>query len=109
MTRRGLSVAPGVSLAVSMSLYVEGIGPPAHPRTQAQPGPEMSEPLLSASGVWVGYGKGADVLTAVDLEIRAGELCAVIGPNGSGKSTLVRALAGLLPVRRGSVRIGGVP
>lgn len=37
----------------------------------------------------------------------AGSTVAVVGPNGSGKSTLIDVLAGLVPVRRGSVVLGG--
>jgi molybdate transport system ATP-binding protein len=41
------------------------------------------------------------------LEIRAGEVVALLGPNGAGKTTLLRALAGLIPVTRGHVRLDG--
>ena len=43
----------------------------------------------------------------VALEIRAGEVVALLGPNGAGKTTLLRALAGLIPVTRGHVRLDG--
>jgi iron(III) transport system ATP-binding protein len=42
----------------------------------------------------------------VSLSIRSGELVAVLGPSGCGKTTLLLAIAGLLPVRSGSIRIG---
>jgi len=38
-----------------------------------------------------------------DLEVGPGEVLAVLGPNGAGKTTLLRALAGLLPITRGSI------
>lgn len=60
---------------------------------------------LSAMGVVAGYG-GRDILHGVDLEIGPG-LCALVGPNGAGKSTLVRALAGLLVPRAGTVALDG--
>ncbi len=41
------------------------------------------------------------------LEIAEGRTVALLGPNGAGKSTAVAALAGLLPLERGSVRLGG--
>lgn len=52
---------------------------------------------------------GRPVLRGIDLQVRKGEVLAVLGANGSGKSTLVRALLGLVPVVRGEVRIFGRP
>ncbi|MDR6867459.1 zinc/manganese transport system ATP-binding protein [Microbacterium resistens] len=46
----------------------------------------------------------ADVLHDVSVELRSGEVTAVVGPNGSGKSTLVELLAGVLRPRCGLVR-----
>lgn len=43
----------------------------------------------------------------VDLEIPAGQLCAIVGPNGAGKSTLIKAVLGLVPRASGQVRFFG--
>ena len=51
-----------------------------------------SSPVLEATGLSKSY--GVPVLTDVDLEVRCGEVHAVIGENGAGKSTLARILAG---------------
>uniref|UniRef100_A0A973W1W0 ABC transporter ATP-binding protein n=1 Tax=Bradyrhizobium septentrionale TaxID=1404411 RepID=A0A973W1W0_9BRAD len=50
---------------------------------------------------------GRNVLTGVSLSLNAGELVTVVGPNGHGKTTLLRAISGLLPVRKGSVSLNG--
>ncbi|MET4060721.1 iron complex transport system ATP-binding protein [Arthrobacter sp. UYP6] len=46
---------------------------------------------------------GRLVVDGVDCTVPAGTLSALVGPNGAGKSTLLRALAGVVPVRAGSV------
>lgn len=43
----------------------------------------------------------------VDLDVDSESVVAVVGPNGAGKTTLLRALAGLIPIQRGRVVIGG--
>jgi branched-chain amino acid transport system ATP-binding protein len=63
-------------------------------------------PLLRLSGVKAGYGRAA-VLHGVDLEVRQGEMVAVIGANGAGKSTLLKAIVGLIPVQAGSLTYHG--
>jgi PrtD family type I secretion system ABC transporter len=47
------------------------------------------------------------VLNAINFEVKAGEALAIIGPSAAGKSTLARALVGIWPALRGSVRIDG--
>lgn len=63
---------------------------------------------LSAHGITVGYG-GAPILDGVNFSAPAGKLTALVGPNGCGKSTLLRAMARVLPVQAGEVRLNGRP
>ena len=64
------------------------------------------EPLLEVRGLEVAYG-GIRAVQGIDLSVSAGEIVALIGANGAGKSTTLKALAGLLPVRAGSLRYAG--
>ena len=66
----------------------------------------MSGALLSLQNLMGGYGSG-DILQGVTLEIWPGEMVATIGRNGVGKSTLMKAIIGLLPIRRGSIYLRG--
>ncbi|MGH7326023.1 MAG: ABC transporter ATP-binding protein [Candidatus Rokuibacteriota bacterium] len=63
--------------------------------------------MLRLEGVEAGYG---DLLAirGVSLEVGRGELVALIGSNGAGKTTTLRAIAGLLPCRRGRIELDGV-
>jgi len=63
--------------------------------------------LLSVQGVGYRYEASGWELAGLSFEARAGEIMAIIGPNGSGKSTLLKIAAGILPPRRGQVRLEG--
>lgn len=65
--------------------------------------PRKGEVLLELSAVSASYG-AVRALDAVDLQLRAGEVHALVGPNGSGKSTALRAAAGVIAVDSGTVQ-----
>jgi len=62
--------------------------------------------VLAARGVTVAYG-GTPVVAEVDLDVRAGEILAIVGPNGAGKSTLLAVLAGDQHPDAGTVTVDG--
>ncbi len=66
----------------------------------------MSPALLSISGLEAGYGD-QQVLFGIDLALVAGEAVSLIGRNGMGKTTSVRALMGLVPMRKGQIMFEG--
>jgi ABC-type branched-subunit amino acid transport system ATPase component len=67
----------------------------------------VSETVVEVRGLRAGYVPEVDIVAELDLVVRRGEIVTVVGPNGAGKSTLVKAIAGLVPVREGSVRLRG--
>jgi ABC-type branched-subunit amino acid transport system ATPase component len=59
---------------------------------------------IEVQGVHAGY-NGIEVLHGIEFSVRSGEVLGVLGRNGMGKSTLIRAIAGIIPVTKGAVRI----
>ena len=62
--------------------------------------------LLEVSDLDVRYG-ASQILFGVGFTLAAGQTLALLGRNGAGKSTTMKALAGLLPARKGSMRLTG--
>ncbi|GAA2655838.1 ABC transporter ATP-binding protein [Streptomyces vastus] len=80
----------------------------------APPPPSGAAPLLSAEGLHVTFPGRHDAAQAravdgVDLDIRPGEIVALVGESGCGKTTLARSLLGLVRPTAGRVTFGGEP
>lgn len=65
-------------------------------------------PLLTVRGIAKRFG-ALTALSGVDLDIRAGEVLALLGDNGAGKSTFIKILAGAQPQSEGIIKIDGKP
>lgn len=64
----------------------------------------MTIPLLEIESLQAAYGD-SQVLFDIGLKIGSGEVATLLGRNGMGKTTTVRAICGLTPARRGSIRL----
>jgi D-xylose transport system ATP-binding protein len=62
----------------------------------------VTDPILELSGISKQYGR-VQALSDVSLEVRAGEVVALVGDNGAGKSTLVKVIAGVAPADSGEI------
>jgi branched-chain amino acid transport system ATP-binding protein len=62
--------------------------------------------ILRAEGVAVQYG-GVLALEPLSLSVEEGGLVLILGPNGAGKTSLLKALAGVVPLRAGAIRLAG--
>jgi len=67
----------------------------------------MNQPVLQVRELVAGYVPDVNILQGTSLEVGHGEIVTVLGPNGAGKSTLIKAIAGLVAVRGGSIRLFG--
>ena len=74
--------------------------PPASPRR-----PRHGDPVLTVTGLRKSFGDN-EVLRSIDLEVRRGEVVALIGPSGSGKTTVLRNLNGQETPDAGRIRVG---
>lgn len=69
----------------------------------------MTNNYLEIKDLWVRYSKKQDyALKGISLSIGKSEIVSILGPSGSGKSTLLKAIAGIVPVERGSIAIDGI-
>jgi branched-chain amino acid transport system ATP-binding protein len=66
----------------------------------------MAEPIVAVENVEAWYGD-AKVLHGVSLNLKQGEVLALIGANGAGKSTLLKCICGQIPKKTGAIRFRG--
>ena len=63
--------------------------------------------ILAVSDLVAGYDPGVAIVKGAWLRVAEREIVVVLGPNGAGKSTLIKAIAGLVPISSGEVRLDG--
>lgn len=63
--------------------------------------------MLTITDLTIEYSDGTRALDGVTLSIGAGERVALIGANGAGKTSLLLAIAGVIPVKHGTISVGG--
>ena len=66
----------------------------------------LGTPLISVRDAVVEFGDRR-ILDGIDLDIRTGEVLAIVGPNGAGKSTLLNVITGDAELVRGTVSVDG--
>jgi branched-chain amino acid transport system ATP-binding protein len=64
--------------------------------------------VLSVENIASAYGR-IEVLHGVSMEVRAGEIVAIVGANGAGKTTLLHAISGVQPITAGRIFFNGKP
>lgn len=77
--------------------------------SEPAPGPQPPAPIVRARGLAKTYGSGARavrVFEGLDLDVREGEMVAIVGPSGAGKSSLLHILGGLDRPTAGTVEVG---
>src|SRR6476661_10280932 len=72
------------------------------------PGADSASPLLSLRNIQKSFG-AVHVLRGVDLDVRAGQVTALVGDNGAGKSTLIKGVAGIHAFDEGEYLFEGQP
>lgn len=66
--------------------------------------------MLQINRVFFHYRRGEQpVLDGIDLQVPRGAIFGLLGPNGAGKTTLISLIAGLLPIGKGEIMLGGQP
>jgi simple sugar transport system ATP-binding protein len=87
----------------ALTRAIMGGEPPAP--VEPPPLADDAAPVLRIAGLSLDGDAGQARLSAVDLEVRSGEIVGIAGVEGNGQRELVRALAGMEPTARGSLRV----
>ena len=107
---QGEVLMTGTSAAVRADRRVQeiytGTGAPEVQHSRTDEAKESAAQILRFKGVNAFYGK-SHILHDASLDVREGEIVALLGRNGAGKSTLLKTLAGLVPLSSGTIEFEG--
>ena len=67
----------------------------------------MSDAIIRIDGLKKSYAGGVEALKGIDLEIRKGEILALLGPNAAGKTTLISIVCGIVTPSGGKISVDG--
>jgi len=74
----------------------------------SQPSSDPPKPALAIHNIQVVYGGAIEALRDVSLEVRPGQIVALLGSNGAGKSTVLKAVSGVLDAEDGEIEKGSI-
>ncbi|KQX95784.1 ABC transporter ATP-binding protein [Variovorax sp. Root473] len=73
-----------------------------------QPSSDPPKPALAIHNIQVVYGGAIEAVRDVSLEVRPGQIVALLGSNGAGKSTVLKAVSGVLDAEDGEIEKGSI-
>ena len=73
-----------------------------------QPSGDLPKPALAIHNIQVVYGGAIEAVRDVSLEVRPGQIVALLGSNGAGKSTVLKAVSGVLDAEDGEIEKGSI-
>src|SRR3954468_6048668 len=74
--------------------------------TSQSPAETAVMPALAVHNIQVVYGGAIEAVRDVSLEVRTGQIVALLGSNGAGKSTVLKAISGVLDAEDGEMEKG---
>jgi len=105
--RRSVFVAEGEATYDSLQEHIYAARAHQEEWSGVEAAPELRD-ALEVDRVSFAYGTGPEVLQDVSLELRSGEMVALVGPSGEGKTTLCDLMVGLLRPTAGRIVVDGV-
>ncbi len=104
-----LTLEEGLKAFAAQGLSISDVAHARLVEAESQRSSRYGETVISCRDLEYTYPGGVNALNKINLEIRRGEMVAVVGQNGGGKTTLAKHFNGLLRPGAGRVSVGGLP